>query len=358
VVKVLGCAETSASFLVVGVHYVAAGVERREGLVDVGIESTGRAFVPKLAEALWQELPFMSQEPVSGGPAPGALEAAVALARQRVEEELAPVRQILRHRLQRDVERLHGYYRAMQEDMLRQGGRRAQEGAEREKLVARINAVGNELQRRLVDARERLRLLVTLRPAFAVRVTMAAAEIRVRLLRRKQQRDIACLCGGLQRSPALPLCEGCHAVVAASPVLCDDAVHLLCPACYWACPRCGGRNCLACSKVCGRCKAPYESVRPAPKQEPRPAAQPSAVPRSVVKPPAPPPGVPRAAPPARPRRAAAHGGPEPVEPARPRKRSAAPAEKHGPRDTPESRGRDAVARLARELARTLGDDEG
>lgn len=244
----------SAEYLVVGFHYTATGEERREGLVDASVDPAGTMTAPALAGLLWDgESPMTERGRVEEASiAPAAWRAAARMARARVVEVLAPVREILGHRLERDVTRLHGYYRSMQHDLLRTAARRALDPAELDKILLRVNGIPEELRRRLAEARARLSLRVSVRPIIALRVFVPAVFVRVRVLRRKEERELLLRCAGFQRACDEFLCEGCG-VPAPAPVLCDDRVHLLCDACLWTCPSCGARTCLGCARRCRRC---------------------------------------------------------------------------------------------------------
>jgi DNA-binding transcriptional ArsR family regulator len=347
----------SAEYLVVGFHYVATGEERREGIVDACADPAGTMTAPALADLLWDRgLPERSDARHGQGAtiAPAAWRAVERIARARVVERLSPVRDVLAHRLERDASRLHGYYRSMQHDLALSAARRSLEPAELEKLLSRLNAIPRELEKRLAEARARLTLRVSLRPLVALRVFVPAVFVRVRVLRRKQERELVLRCAGFQRECDHLLCEGCG-VPATSPLLCDDRVHLLCQACWWSCPSCGAWTCLACEKRCRRCGARPDEARDARARSGATgiAVPPSELPASpgpaaaAISPPATPPialpGAPRiaapVAPPGRRELLAGQPGRQPV-------RASAPAQTR-------SGGRRALADLTRQLGSLL-----
>ncbi|MBI5487024.1 MAG: hypothetical protein HY905_06800 [Deltaproteobacteria bacterium] len=282
VVRVGDVLPGTEDYLVVGFRYCATGDEKREGMVDVAVTADGTAAPVGLAEILWaNEHLLRDAHPGGAAPlAPAAWRAATVLARRRVVETLAPVREIVSHRLERDVSRLHGYYRAMQAELLRSAARRAVAPADAEKILLRANGIPGEFQRRVTEARVRLALHVSVRPMIAVRVSVPAVSVRIRVLRRKQERELLLRFDGLRRAFDVPLCEACGAVPVSAPVLCDDRVHLLCAHCWWECPSCGAHTCLACRPRCGKCGArPGDAVVKA-------RAPATCAPRAVPPPPA------------------------------------------------------------------------
>jgi hypothetical protein len=112
---------------------------------------------------------------------------------------------------------------------------------------------------------------VTVRPATALLVRMPATKVRLRLLRRKAERDVTVTYGTLQRACDVLVCEGCNARPVTTPILCDDRVHLLCESCLWTCPACQARTCLACDQRCRRCRHPTARAHVAASQPPPPA---------------------------------------------------------------------------------------
>lgn len=307
-VRVQGSELCTQTYIVLGFRYTATGEERREGLVDVAVDPTGTRVALDLPRALWDGAPKMSETRAAQDVAVAAqvARASAALARAGVADALDPVRRILGNRLGRDVSRMHGYFRAMQEELLRTAGRGKLENPERDKLLARINAIPGELDRRIGEARMRLSLKVGVRPVLAAVVTMPAIQARLVLLRRKGKREIPLTYGALQRGWDLPLCDGCLSRGVAKPVLCDDAVHMLCSRCHYSCPKCDATTCLACHKRCQRCgraasaqpqdliiprrAAPAVAKPEASAPSPLPAKEPAAAARRVPKPPRPAPG--------------------------------------------------------------------
>lgn len=84
--------------------------------------------------------------------------------------------------------------------------------------------------RQLRDLRARYTLRVRLEPVALVALSLRVVEVRLRLRRRKGERELALHIPPGARAPdALP-CVAC-ASTTRSPLLCDDALHILCETC-------------------------------------------------------------------------------------------------------------------------------
>jgi hypothetical protein len=87
-------------------------------------------------------------------------------------------------------------------------------------------------------------------------VSLPVRTISVRLIRKKEERQVTLAWNAVLRALDTPLCEACSG--RARPLyLCDKAsdkvsgkVHLLCAACWSPCPACARVFCRACQPKC------------------------------------------------------------------------------------------------------------
>jgi hypothetical protein len=113
----------------------------------------------------------------------------------------------------------------------------------REAILARVAALRAEHAAKLRDLGARYTMRVRIEPVALAAITARVAEIRLRLRRRKGERELALHVPPGARAPDALACVACSATTRA-PVLCDDALHVLCEACA---PEIGGRpRCPAC----------------------------------------------------------------------------------------------------------------
>ena len=114
---------------------------------------------------------------------------------------------------------------------------------ERAAIEAQIAALRAEHAAKLRDLGARYTLRVRIDPVALAAIATRVAEVRLRLRRRKGERELALQVPPGARAPDALACVACPAATRA-PVLCDDALHVLCEACA---PEVTGRpRCPAC----------------------------------------------------------------------------------------------------------------
>jgi hypothetical protein len=113
----------------------------------------------------------------------------------------------------------------------------------RDAIAARVAALHAEHAAKLRDLTARYTLRVRIEPVALAALAMRVAEIRIRLRRRKGERELALHVPPGARTPDALACVACPSTTHA-PLLCDDALHVLCETCA---PEAGGRpRCPAC----------------------------------------------------------------------------------------------------------------
>jgi hypothetical protein len=111
-------------------------------------------------------------------------------------------------------------------------------------VEAKVKHLEAERDSRLRDLAERFTLRVHARLAAALWVAVPVVHVRLRVRRRKGERELALrLPAGAHGFDRLP-CEGC-ASTTERPALCDERLHVLCETCV---PQATGRpRCPACA---------------------------------------------------------------------------------------------------------------
>ncbi len=245
------------------VQYELLADERVSGMTEVWVNTTTRS-VPRLA-GLAQTLLSSGGDGASGagaeGAAPGNMSGTVAdgwvlgaaLARWAIENRLQDTFESLRRRRERDFTRLHEYYEAI-DDEIRRRARRAlvkRDDAAAKAEVSRLDATARAYRARIVDLVDRYRARVRLRPFGALVCTLPVHHVTARLHRRSASRAIAVTWNPIDRAIEPPCCEACERGTS-TVMLCDEQVHLLCPACHGSCDSCGRAYCRACHARCPR----------------------------------------------------------------------------------------------------------
>jgi hypothetical protein len=110
-------------------------------------------------------------------------------------------------------------------------------------IAARVAALHAEHTAKLRDLTARYALRVRIEPVAVAAIAMRVAEIRIRLRRRKGERELVLHVPPHARTPDALACIGCPGTTRA-PLLCDDALHVLCETC--ASDTSGRPRCPAC----------------------------------------------------------------------------------------------------------------
>jgi hypothetical protein len=110
------------------------------------------------------------------------------VAREAIEREIAPWRNSLERKLNRDERRLRDYYQTIIEEIQRKCQKKKREGEALSKEMSRIEATELELKRKLADLEQRYTLNVTARVHSVLVAWLQTVHIECELVRKKQKR--------------------------------------------------------------------------------------------------------------------------------------------------------------------------
>ncbi|HEX5752981.1 MAG TPA: zinc finger, RING-type domain-containing protein [Archangium sp.] len=239
VAEVLEAAGGEATYLVAWLAYVAEADERHEGVGVLGVyprdgARPGEGFLATCdveAEGALAPWPRPAVEP-------GAEQWLARYAPEVEERVLRGVREATARRHARDRERMSEYYAAMVAE-----ARAPRRRVDADAMEAKVRHLLAERDSKLRDLAERFTLRVHTRLAAALWVAAPVARVRVRVRRRKGERELVLrLPAGAHGFDWLP-CEGCPGTTE-RPALCDERLHVLCETCV---PLASGRpRCPAC----------------------------------------------------------------------------------------------------------------
>ena len=175
------------------------------------------------------------------------------MSRRAVEHRLQDAIDSLRRRRERDFTRQQEYYAAIDDEIRRRARRAVVKGddAGAKTEASRLDATAHAYRARTADLVDRYRARVRLRPLAALVCTVPVHHVTARLHRRSASRTVAVTWNPIDRAVEPPCCEACD-IGSSIVVLCDDRVHVLCPACHARCETCGRSYCRACHERCPR----------------------------------------------------------------------------------------------------------
>ena len=265
--RLQGISATWARCLMLAFRFTAISDEKREGLVAVGFNLATGAIIndilarlrPALAQPEWH-VPSPATKRAAGA---GWSEATLAsrlhpLLDREVRESVEPFLRAIRHRLERDRNRVHAYHDELRcaslkhlETLALAEGERAQ--ADRWRETFRVEAIEREYRVKLDDLRRNYALRVTVEWVQALDLYVPVHRFDVLIRRRKGERLIQLDWHPLVKAAEPPLCEaglGRDRV----RLVCDDRLHLTDPCGQAPCVSCGKSFCRACHTACPRCQ--------------------------------------------------------------------------------------------------------
>jgi len=189
----------------------------------------------------------LEEDPVSpdvSGPLGALYVLASRAAQAEVRDRIAAIEQSANRRLARDSERMASYYSGLLAQIEKRAARR--DAAEKDRT--RIEATGLDRAAKMEDLVRKYSLRVQLELTDVLAVRLPARAISARLVRKKEERLVTLHWNAVLRALDMPLCEHCSG--RARPLFLCEKVHLLCGACWSACPACGRVYCRVCQRAC------------------------------------------------------------------------------------------------------------
>lgn len=243
VADVLSVAHASATYVAGVIAWTAEADDRYQGLalniVHSVTQSEPDASTTENISALLATDEIAAglgdlREGIGGGPTI-AKRAASAIGSRLDEIGVAVMR-----RRDRERTRIDDYFASLVAE-----AQRPRRNVDKGAIAARVAALHAEHAAKRRDAAARYTLRVRFEPVAFVAIDVRVLEIRLRMRRRKAERELALHVPPGARSPDALACIACPSTTRAA-LLCDDALHILCEACA---PEAGGRpRCPACAK--------------------------------------------------------------------------------------------------------------
>jgi len=224
--------------------------ERREEVHHVSVSSVGAGCL-SLAEIIldqasgWDALKVRPGE-ITEKSLDSLFAVACDRALRQVDESLAGFKETVTRHHGRDIDRIQRYFQDMRAEMEQEIERRQLTGEELEIRREKMSQLEREEGSKLAGLKEKYRLRLTLRPVALLLARLPVRRCDILVKRRKGERQLSLVYNLLTKGFDPVVCEACGADTF-SLTLCDDALHILCPACALAlsskkvCPRCQGK---------------------------------------------------------------------------------------------------------------------
>jgi hypothetical protein len=253
--------ERRLSYALFNFKYTAVSDEKKEGLVTAIINEHTLADVSAMVTYLeWAEAAERSHHAELPRQSFQAIyQAACRSVESAIHRELAEFRKSLNRRLQRDIARLAEYYESLIIEIRRKIARRQLEGKEREDEESRIRATEMELQRKIVDQREKYAMKINVEPISLLRIFMPVMAVNFEVRFRKAVREIPLIWNPVTKDFEMVNCQSC-ATGLFHFFVCEEKLHTVCADCF-KCSGCSRNVCHACHpQKCPKCGAAYQGI--------------------------------------------------------------------------------------------------
>jgi hypothetical protein len=225
--------------------------ERREEVHHICVSSSGVG-CPELPELIlhqasaWEPLQVKASE-FSDGKLETLFMVACDRAFRQVDESITEFKETITRHHVRDIRRIETYFQDLSSEMEQEIRRRQLKGADLEIRREKINQLASEKSRKLSALKDKYKLRLTLRPLALLLARLPVRRCDLLVKRRKGQRRLNLVYNLLSRRFDPIACEACGADTYTIG-FCDDALHVLCPACMSIytnrkkCPHCRGKH--------------------------------------------------------------------------------------------------------------------
>ncbi|MBI3939270.1 MAG: hypothetical protein HY315_00410 [Acidobacteria bacterium] len=263
--RVREIAPAKTRYLLLSFRLAVVSDEKAEDFIQMCVNESNSAIADSMVEPLLKRLGEGNGWNLADG---GGAELPPPWSARRVEEystkvlppkiklRLSAVLAGMERRMDRDLQRLHAYHSELRDQARRQldarpegkGGPKDARGE-----LAKLDWIEREYLAKIADTRRKYAATVEARLEQVLRLETEVWRVHVTILRKKMSRpmhaDFCRISGTLERLP----CDSCWNS-SKTFVVCDEQLHLLCPACSSPCPSCGKTFCQACRGArCPRC---------------------------------------------------------------------------------------------------------
>jgi hypothetical protein len=249
--------EKRISYLLGYFKYSALSDDRQEGILACLINELNLA-VQKVPPEIIDDLIHYCEEPTGEVERENGQRVVTAFWKAQtkvVKEALLDFLTSVERRMNRDIRRVHEYYHTMIHEQRRLLEKKADAPEEKDRTVSKIEAIENELKRKIQDLIGKFSIEVALEPISFIGIEATVPIFWLAVKRRKETRAFPLTFNPILKSLDPLPCEACF-YPRKGHYVCDDELHIVCRECFAPCPRCEKAYCAACHpKGCPRCKA-------------------------------------------------------------------------------------------------------
>lgn len=211
--RIINRAEARNSYMVLYCHYLALSDERKEGIFSFALDESTGALIPGVAERWHDYQPeFFSSTQLPShftSQLDNIINLALSNFENRALEELTEFQNSMQRHLQRDVRNTREYYAALKNEMeasLEKSNLSLESRREREE---KINALPDEIERKIADLKHKYHIEVKLTACAAIRILVPVVRIQLELRYRKMLRELMLTFNPISHCFDPLACENC-----------------------------------------------------------------------------------------------------------------------------------------------------
>ncbi len=247
--------ECSVSYLLGYSKYSAISDDRQEGIVGCMINELNFSAQKVTLETL--DLiayePNASAQRAESDVSEKILKALWQAQLKIVQEALSDFLVSMERRMNRDIRRVHDYYRTLIHEHRQALLKKLAGQEEVERTESKIAAVERELIGKVQDLIGKFNIDLQLEPISFIRIETMSPIFWLSVKRRKEARQFPLAYNPVLKSLDPLPCEACF-YPRKGYYVCDDRLHILCRECFSPCARCGRIYCHACHPTgCPKC---------------------------------------------------------------------------------------------------------
>ena len=217
-VHVSGRAEARASYMQMICRFLSMSDERKEGLVEVGVQESSGAVIEDFQQD-WRRQPVEFYQQGHIPPHfPVHVEQAVSNAmrsvQQHVEQEhLTEFITSMKRRLRRDVKNTKEYYEALRREMEAGLSHPNLSDAHKQDRLAKIRELPDEMERKIADLKQKYAIRTTVSACAVIRLLVDVAKVTIAIRHKKHHKELHLIWNPVTGRFDPLACEGCHSTI-------------------------------------------------------------------------------------------------------------------------------------------------
>ncbi|MCP4403457.1 MAG: hypothetical protein GY801_39885 [bacterium] len=214
-IHVSGRAEARTTYMQMLCRFLALSDERKEGIVEVGVQENSGAVIENFQHA-WRQQPVEFYQPGQIPPHfPIHVERAVSNAMRYVQHHvehqyLTEFITSMKRRLRRDVGNTKEYYEALQKEMEAGLSHPNLSESHKQDRLEKIRDLPDEMERKIADLKQKYTIRTTLSACAVIRLLVDVVKVMIEIRHKKFHKELHLIWNPVTGRFDPLVCERCH----------------------------------------------------------------------------------------------------------------------------------------------------